>query len=186
MKEVTVNSWEDLQKNISKIIFSINKDENLKLAAASNPLLALEELGYKINEDVTDQIEERLRFKPDEAAKLSDLRNSIYKLAGKKFNLRSDEELNTVLFKDLRIEAYDDKGCLIKKNVRVRKKGDAEDELMTYKDLHPIIEVLLKFREIDSSVAGFANKDTYQKIRTGSYGEKSNIHLAIRFQKDKK
>lgn len=186
MKEVVINSWEDLQKNISKIVVAINKDPNLKLAAATNPLLAAEELGYKINIDVIDQIEERIRFKPADIPKLTELKNLIFNLAGKKFDIRSEGELNKVLFDDLKIESYNEKGCLIRKQIRKRKKGDNEDDLVTYQGLHPIIEPLIKFRQLDSSVAGFSNRDEYEKIRQGNYGERSNIQLMINFKKDKK
>lgn len=183
MKEVIINSWEDLQKNISKITVSLNKNENLKLAAAANPLLALDELGYKINDDIKDQVEEKIRFKPNDAARLTELRSAIYNLAGKKFNVRSQEDLNAVLFDDLKIEVYDERGCLIKKHIKIRKKGEPDDELALYKDLHPIIEPLMQFRELDAKVAGFADKDVYEKIRNGKYGDNSNIQLTIRFKK---
>jgi hypothetical protein len=88
------------------------------------------------------------------------------------------------LFEDLKIELFDQNGCIIKKWIKDRKKSDTKDDLILYKDLHPIIEPLLKFREIDSSVAGFSNKFTYLKIRSGKYGENSNIKLSIRLKKN--
>lgn len=181
--EKLINSWDDLQKDVPRIITSLNKDENLKIACATNPILAIEELGYKIKPDVVDHLEDRIRFRPEQVEQLSVLRESIHKFAGKNFNIRSQVELNAVLFEDLKIESYDQNGCIIKKWFYNRKKGDTKDDLKLYKDLHPIIEPLLKFREIDSTVAGFSDKSTYLKIRKGKYGDNSNIKLSIRLKK---
>ncbi len=126
---------------------SLNKDQNLLLAAASNPILALEELGYEMRSGILPEIEDKLRFRPHEVAKLSRLRESIYKEAGKQFNIRSEKELNAVLFKDLNIRVFDEDGCQINKEVRTRQKGE-EDGLDLYSDLHPIVAPLLAFREI--------------------------------------
>lgn len=186
MREVIINSWEDLQKNISKIVVALEKDPNLKLAAASNPILALEELGYKIVDYSTDQLEDRIRFKKEDAAKLAELRNSIHALAGKKFDIRSTEDLNTVLFDDLKLILYDREGCPVACRIKTHRKGDGDDPLKMYTGLHPIIEPLLAFRQIDASAAGFSGRTIYQKIREGNYGAKSNVQIAIKFQKDKK
>lgn len=186
MNELTINTWEDLQKYASKIIASLNKDDNLKIAAATNPFLALEELGYKINFDVIGHIEDKMRFSTKTVAHLSKLRESIYQIAGKKFNIRYKDELNSVLFDELKIEAFDNKGCLVRQEIRIRQKGDTGDDLMPYVGLHPIIEPLLAFREIDASVSGFGDKNIYQRIRNGGYGQKSNIKLTIKLKKDKK
>ena len=59
-KEIT--SWEDLQKNIRRIVVALEKDDNLKLAAASNPFYALEELGYKIQTELKFSFEDRLSY----------------------------------------------------------------------------------------------------------------------------
>lgn len=164
---------------------SLNRDPNLLLAAAANPILALDEMGYKIKPDIRPKIEDNLRFKPSEITKISRLRKSIYKEAGKEFNIRAEEELNIVLFKELNIRLYDEKGCPIHKRIRILKKGE-EDDLHLYSDLHPIIKPLLAFREIDASVHGFSDPSTYKRIRKGGYGEHSNITLKVRLKRRKK
>jgi DNA polymerase I-like protein with 3'-5' exonuclease and polymerase domains len=181
-----IHSWEDLQKNVTKIAATLNKDQNLLLAAASNPIFALEELGYKIDPGIIAQVEDKMRFTTKQVVQLSKLRKSIYTKAGKDFHIRSQSELNKVLFEDLSIEAYDAKGCLLPKEAIMRQKREGQSTLSLYKNLHPIIEPLLAFEEINASVSGFCDAYTSQKIRSGKYGEGSNIKLTIKLKKTKK
>lgn len=180
-----IKSWEELQDVVVQILGVLNKDENLMLAAASNPFLALEEMGYELEPEIIGPIEDKLRFKTRQVAQLSKLRKSIHKAAGKKFDIRSPRDLNELLFEDLTIEAYDEKGCLIRKYIDIPKKGDQADALELYKGMHPVIAPLLTFRKLDASIAGFCNARTYRKIRNGGYGKKSNIRLKARLKKNR-
>lgn len=181
-----INSWEDLQNSVDDIVIALNANENLKIAAACNPILALEELGYTIDAEVLGHVEDKIRFKTRQVVELSKLRKSIQKISGKNINIRSIDELNTLLFEDYKLQAFDDNGCLINKEITVPRKGDAEeDDLLLYQGLHPIIDPLLKFRRIDASVSSFCDKYTYKRIRGGGFGKNSNIKLSIRMKKDK-
>ncbi len=179
----TIKSWAELQNEVQNILKALKKDHNLTIAAASNPLMALEELGYEIDLDIVGHLEDKLRFKTRQVAQLSKLRKSVHDKAGKKFNIRSEHELNSVLFDDLEIEAYDEKGCPIRKTISKRRKGDDKDDLDFYVDLHPVVKPLLAFRKLDASIAGFCDSRTYRKIRTGGYGKKSNIIIRPRLKK---
>lgn len=180
--KTVINSWKDLQNNIRKIVSSLNKDENLKIAAAANPILALEELDYEIKPGIRSFVEDKIRFKTKEVAKLKKLRASIFEAAGREFDIRSGEELNAVLFDELELAAFDERGCRLNHFISGRKKRDSPDDLEPYKDLHPIIKPLLEFREIDASVAGFSSREIYQKIRSGQLPVNSNIKLNIKLK----
>ncbi len=182
-KRVQIKSWEDLQKNVGTITKRLNKDKNLLLAAAANPILALEELGYDITSDIVGFVEDKMRFGTKQVAQLKKLRTEIYKKSGAQFNIRSESELQKTLFEDLEIEAFDDRGCPISKAIGIPKKGDENDPLKAYETLHPVISPLLSFRELDASIAGFCDAHTYKRIRTGNYGEKSNLQLKIQLKK---
>lgn len=184
--KIVINSWEDLQANIKKIISSLNKDENFKIAAAANPILALEELGCEINPGIRGFVEDKIRFKTKDVAKLKKLRESIFKTAGREFDIRSGAELNTVLFNELELAAFDEKGCRLNHFVSGRRKKESPDDLEFYKELHPIIKPLLEFRKLDASVAGFCNGETYQKIRSGQFPINSDIKLNIRLKREEK
>src|SRR5262245_57278134 len=59
---ITIQSWELLRAHISEIVTELNRDVSLARAAAVNPFLALDELGYFVPDDVRESIGDRLRF----------------------------------------------------------------------------------------------------------------------------
>lgn len=183
MDKIEITSWEDLQKNVKKIAVLLNKDENLLLAAASNPFFALEEMGFTYNEDIKDSLEDKLRFKTNKAEKLARLRKSIFKIAGRKFDIRNKNELNSVLFDELKIVAFKENGCPLLQTLSATAPKGTPDNLVEYTGLHPIIDPLIEFREIDRTVPGFCDKVSYDNIRKGNNAVKSRIKLRIRFKK---
>lgn len=182
-KRILIKSWQDLQNNVGSLTRQLNKDKNLLLAAAANPILALEELGYDIVPDILGFVEDKMRFKTKQVAQLKKLRTEIHKKSGVTFNIRSEPELQKILFENLEIDAYDKNGCPICKNIGVPKKGDEKDPLQAYLELHPVIEPLLSFRKIDATVAGFCDPQVFKKIRSGNYGKKSNLQLTVQLKK---
>lgn len=176
-----ITSWEDLQKNIKRIVVALEKDDNFKIAAASNPFYALEELGFEIQADLKSTFEDKLRFNPKETDRLAKLRDTIFKYAGKTFDIRNKQELNSVLFDDLHLVAFDEKGCPLNQNIPVLNKNK-EDPLSEYKGLHPVVAPLLEFRAIDSSVPGFCDKEEYLSIRNGTHIVNSRVQLSIRLK----
>lgn len=178
-----IKSWDELQAEVVAILRALNNDQNLMIAAASNPIMAIEELGYELDPDIVGPVEDKFRFKTKQVSQLSKLRKSVYKAAGRKFNIRKPMELNRLLFEELKIEAFDDNGCQIRKFIEAPTKADTHDDLLEYKELHPVIAPLLAFRKLDASVAGFSDVRTYWKIRNGGYGKKSNIRLVARLKK---
>ena len=72
---------------------------------------------------------------------LNSLSKKIQKLAGKKFNPNSTKQLKEVLYIDLDIPT---------EGIKKTKTGfsTAEEELYKIKDLHPIIPLLLEYREL--------------------------------------
>ncbi len=75
------------------------------------------------------------------AGQISDLEKDIYKLAGTEFNINSPQQLSEILFEKLGLKG------------RVRKTGKgalstAAPELEKLADEHPIIDLILKYREV--------------------------------------
>jgi DNA polymerase-1 len=85
---------------------------------------------------------ERLRkFKENLKKELDFIKEEIYKLAGKRFNINSPIELRKILFYDLKIPT---------KGLAKTPKGEIstqESELIKIKNEHPIIEKILEYRE---------------------------------------
>ncbi|RYZ84944.1 MAG: hypothetical protein EOP06_17135 [Proteobacteria bacterium] len=171
MDKIIIKTWEDLQVNVKTILNKLEADGNLTLAAAANPIFALEEMGYGIDPNALEHLEDRMRFPSRESARLDSLRNQIFKLAGKQFNLRLPLELHEALFEHLGIQAYDESGCKLQfQPERFRKRVNTPteaDPLEKLARLHPIIEPLLRFRKIDASAHAFASREAYEKIRRG-------------------
>lgn len=173
-KRVKINSLDELQKKKLSIIRSINKDQNLALRAFANPLLALEEMGYDIAPDVQKDVERFLRFRPHEYKRLKELEKRVHTLAGHAFDLDSIEEVEAVLFRDLKLSKQKgmqrlgppdifEMGAALAKG----RKLQWSDPLEPLKKAHPIMDPLLAYRKLATSRPGFATKSLYMKLKTG-------------------
>ncbi len=72
-------------------------------------------------------------------AETEDLKNEIYRLAGKEFNINSTKQLGAVLFDDLLLPA--------KKKTKTGYSTD-NDVLEALIDYHPIIELIISYRKL--------------------------------------
>ena len=182
-----VTTWEDLQKDIRKITRQLDKDENLKLAAAANPLFALSELGYDIDPEIKAHVEDKMRFKTRQVKKLASLRAKIFRAAKREFDLRNLNELSHFLFDELGLIAYDSEGCVINFSDISYQKGSSTNEhtvdpLLELEGLHAVIDPLLQYRAIDFTTHAFADKRTYQRIREGKTMLSDSLKLKIKLK----
>jgi hypothetical protein len=162
-----LSSWESAQQRVGTILASLNKNSDLMLAAAANPLHALRELGYEIGEGVEQEFEDRIRFGPHNGPKIGALREEIFKSAGRRFDLDSPEALADAL------------SSLIKTNKGASTFTHAEaapvaftphpnrpaDLLEKLRNAHPIMKPLLEYRRMQASTPKFATKEFYDEIR---------------------
>lgn len=183
MPKKKIDSWEELQQQITSILSQINADQSLALAAAMNPLLALEELDFEINPETRPSIEDRIRFNPRTALKLKDLREAIFRHAGHSFDINSPEALERVLFDELKIESGRPRKAKkvakqlpeetprrpSTKPLPYRRKGSAPptDELEVLREAHPLMEPLLEYRRLDASRPRLAPRRAYEAVRQG-------------------
>lgn len=79
-------------------------------------------------------------YSKDLTAKIATLSKSIYEEAGKEFNIKSPKQLSVILFEDLQIPP-----------VKKTKDGysTAADVLVSLKNAHPIIPLVLEFRTLE-------------------------------------
>ena len=80
------------------------------------------------------------KLQTEYAAEVEEIEKQIYDMAGKEFNVNSPVQLSEVLFVDLKLPV---KG--IKKTTKGYSTG--AKELDKLKGLHPIIELIMKYRE---------------------------------------
>ena len=161
-----LNSWKQAQQQVGDILAALNADPALMLAAASNPLLALQDLGYEVGENVQQEFEDRIRFEPADAQRLRSLREEIFKIAGEPFDLNSPEAVSKILS---RLVNYKSTHSLSVTEVApplpTSDEKIASDPLEKLRGLHPIIEPLLEYRHLDASTPRFASREVYDEIR---------------------
>ncbi len=82
------------------------------------------------------------KFSLDLGKKIDALLKDVYKVAGKEFNLNSPAQLQEILFTTLGLSAEG-----MKKTAKNKSVSTAASELEKLRDQHPIIEMMLAYRE---------------------------------------
>ncbi len=182
MKRRRIDSLKELHQLLPSILEQINADQSLAIAAAANPLIALEELGYQINLEIRSDIENHVRFKPEKITRLTKLRKEISKHAARDFDPNSPTELYKVLFEELKLppaeierEKKEHLAVLTETTPfppQVSWAPTVSDPLEKLRGKHPIIEPLLEYRRLEASTPRLASKELYQEIRTGKRSTK--------------
>jgi competence ComEA-like helix-hairpin-helix protein len=184
MTRHSVGSWEQLQTNIESILEQMNASPQLALAAAANPLLALEELGYDIDPAARSEITRRLRFSPRIAVRLRQLEDEVAAIAGRRVDLDSAEDLQRLLFKELRLDARGDSEDDYQQKAQHKQGwspsldtrplppdlssiGKRDDPLRVLEGKHKVMEPVLEYRRLEASTPRLASKQDYERVREG-------------------
>ena len=99
-------------------------------------LFQMESDGITVNMDVLNELSEKYQAEQDAVTE------KIYELAGERFNINSTQQLGKVLFEKLLI------GDGRKKAKNTRSYKTTAEELEKYQGEHPIIEPILRYRQI--------------------------------------
>jgi len=169
-----ISSFEEFHKLVPLIIRKVNKDPELAIRGAANPILAFEEMGFKFNKDVKKEVEHRIRFSEKELKELSTLEKEIQNIAGKEIDPLSERSIEKFLFKDLKITKPPSLKSLslpepfVTKVIPGKKKQVIfEDPLTAIKSDHPAVKKLHQYRKLYLSKPGFASKELYEKLKSG-------------------
>lgn len=123
------NIFADLEKNNLKEIFE----------KIEKPLISIiekmERRGIKIDVNFLNKLSKEYH------KELSQLEKKIWSLSGKEFNINSPKQLGEILFDDLGLKVKN------QKKTSGGSKSTRESELVKMKDLHPIIPIILEYRE---------------------------------------
>lgn len=175
----SVRSWEELQAQIVPILDELQADHQLTLAAAVNPLFALEEIGYHVDPQARPLIEERLRFPPRDVVRRQALREDINRLAGRPVDLASAEDLRALLYDELKLvslsapaqQAY---RAATQAPIDTRPlppqlsyRPKVADPLEVLSGHHPILAPLLEYRRLEASAPLLATRVIYDEVRQG-------------------
>jgi hypothetical protein len=176
MSEQQITDWSQLQKQIRSLLERVHADPLLTVAAATNPLFALEELGYTIDPVARPEIEDRLRFDLHTVAELKKLRGRIFEQAGHPFEISEPDTLGRVLFEELKIRPPGQKGGRQRKHNApldtrplplLTRNPDVKDPLEVLRGTHPIVEPLLAYRRLEAGAPRLASRKRYDEVRRG-------------------
>lgn len=129
------------------------------------PLIDILEEMHQIGIKVDVKLLEKLS--KSSAKEIKTLEKNIYTQAGTKFNLNSPKQLSEILFERLQIDS---------KGVATTKTGSLSTDvsnLLTIKDRHSIVELILKYREV------FKIYSTYIQPLRELAGESDRIHTTF-------
>lgn len=175
-----IQSFEDARRQVGSILAEINANPALAIAAAANPLFALEDLGYEIASEARAEIEDHVRFGAAKAARLKHLRATIHKIAGRKFDLESAESLREVLERPeaplagtgsqkhaAKPKCEFPPAFNLARSPQVKWAPQVEDPLEQFRGKHRMVEALLEYRRIEASEPRLATRALYDEIRQG-------------------
>ncbi len=192
-KGYTIDSMETLMKAVPLVIEKVNAQPELAFRFAANPLFLVEELGYTLTDDMQHYAARRVRFPTETFNRLNALEGQIWKIAGERFDLDSADALGSLLFDKLKLPPPDSVGKQppsTRKGVKARSQpsaaqlpsliklavplpplpvghGHIDDPLEPLRGLHPIMEPLLEYRQLEASSARLAPRALYDRIARG-------------------
>ncbi len=101
----------------------------------------MEAAGFQIDQHVLDDIAKNFKTEIDQ------IKDEIYALAGRSFNIASTQQLGTILFEDLKLPVI--------KKTKTKKYATSQDVLQKLKGLHPIIDHILRYRMLTKLVSTY-------------------------------
>lgn len=183
-KKAQISSLRELQRMMPRLLKETAGNDRLLLAAAANPILALNQLGYEVMPEAAREIELRARFGEEEGAVYEALEEGIRALAGDAFDPEDRHVAQQVLERLLpRQDAAKGKGkkrteamnggrrkqiLEAAKPLALRRVGETavKDPLAPFAESHPVIPLLLRWREMERRAPRFAPADLFQRILT--------------------
>lgn len=163
-----IRSWEQLQRSAGRILEVLNGDQDLARAAAANPELALAEAGFPLDPEARTAIVDRLRLGGDGATELATLRDEIARLAGRPVDPGDSADVRRLLT-DLAEEAGERsaRSDVDLEPPRYRPGGPTPDGLEAFGGLHPVVDVMVRYRRLNASAPEFAPEAVFRAVRHG-------------------
>lgn len=159
-----ISSIQQLQRLVPTLVKALNADDALMKRALVNPLLALEELGYRLADEVRPQVERRVRFKVETAHRLDALADEVFKHAGERLDIDSPVALDQLLHERLKLP----RGTPTQAPQAAVMRGQTFiDPLERLRGKHPVLEPLLAYRQLDASAPRLAPPELYERVRRG-------------------
>ncbi len=103
-RPAAITTLTELRRRVPSILERINDDPALAAAAATNPILALDELGERLTPALAADVERRVRFSREDAKRLEALGREVARAAGRSCRLEDPEQLARLLFVELGLQ----------------------------------------------------------------------------------
>jgi len=184
---IAIESEKDLKKHAVSILRRINEDERGGLMFLLNPVFALEEAGFDLNEEMRGHILHGLRFGAKAKARIRELDEAVRDVAGRPVDALSDEQVSRLLFVELKIPLPGpaaDKGTGTRKAKSPEPPPPVSEELLdAVKDRHRVVPLLIELRRQLKCGWRFVDRETYEKVRAGA---SVTLLRRVRFRKHPK
>lgn len=195
-KSKKISSLRELQLLMPRIVPEVNANSRLAIAAAANPLLALEHLGYEFTPQARQEIEPYARFGPDGLKRLSEIEKKWTLLVGPK-PLPFDKTTARKIFEQIGNEAPQRQKTSreTSPNLLQAKKLDDALELVFFKklplaedekkavnmlsELHAALPLLFEYQKVLVQRPAFATREQFQQLLNG---EKKSVATSIEFR----
>lgn len=177
-----IQSIQQLQRLVPTLVKALNADEALMKRALVNPLLALEELGYRLADELRPQVERRVRFKVETAHRLDALADEVFKHAGERLDLDSPVALDRLLYERLKLPRGTPAPAAQAAQGAVMRGQTFIDPLERLRGKHPVLEPLLAYRKLDASAPRLAPPELYERVRRGDV-KLPVLHAKARLQR---
>ena len=100
----TITSFKEFHQLVPTILKHLNDNQALALRALANPLLAFDEMGYRLSPGVSKEVERIIRFSPAQRKILEKLEADLSKFTKRKLEYVSAKDVASFLSDDLKIE----------------------------------------------------------------------------------
>ena len=153
-------------KLYNQLLISLKESGTVELfSEIETPLMSvlfqMEQAGFNLDRETLANFSNKLK------SEIDNIRQDIFKIAGKEFNISSPKQLGDVLFVDLNLD----------KNAKKTKTGQfstSEQNLQSLKNNHPIIELVLNYRSLEKLFS------TYVEALPNLVNDKTNkIHTTF-------
>lgn len=186
MKQPTqINSLQELQRLMPRLLKETADQPSLLLAAAANPLLAVARLGYEVSPEAARAIEYRARFGESGGAAFEQLEADLFAAAGHPFDPADGPTLHRVLAELLPADekqtaqkrpsapaiSRKQRAALLaaaeSRPVGVPGQQPVRDPLADFAEVHPTIPLLVTWRRMNLQSPRFASAEVFDRILAG-------------------
>jgi DNA polymerase I-like protein with 3'-5' exonuclease and polymerase domains len=138
----------------------------------ANPLLALEEIGYRVDPRARREFEERIRFSVEQVAQLRQLRKRASQICRRGLDPDVPADVHKMLFEELGLTrqtatATFDTPAALEYLPRPGWLPTWTDPLEALRGHHELVDVLLQYRAVEASEPRLATREFFDAVRNG-------------------